>query len=112
MNSPIPAYATASLNVRGFHIYGRGQSLNMRDKRSNATALILKHDLTFFQETNFNFRENKFFGLSFPQNILHTIATFQKPQRGLQRSSPQQFAISITTGRLLSLTASEAMRSA
>ena len=60
MNSPIPAYATASLNVRGFHIDGRGQSLNMRDKRSNATALILKHDLTFFQETNFNFRENKF----------------------------------------------------
>ena len=83
MNSPIPAFATASLNVRGFHNYGRGHSLNMRDKRANATALILKHDLTFFQETNFNFRENNFFRTFLPPKYFTYYSNFSKNTAGV-----------------------------
>jgi endonuclease/exonuclease/phosphatase family metal-dependent hydrolase len=83
MNSSIPAFTTASLNVRGFHNYGRGHSLSMRDKRANANALILKHNLTYFQETNFNFRENNFFRTFLPPKYFAYYSNFSKNTAGV-----------------------------
>ena len=60
MIGAVPAFPSASLNVRGFHNYGRGQDSLKKAKQRTATALALKHDITYFQETNLNARENKF----------------------------------------------------
>ena len=83
MINAIPAYSSASLNVRGFHNYGRGQGARMRAKRANASALALKHDITSFQETNFNFREKRFFGAFLPKELFTYYSNLSKTTAGV-----------------------------
>ena len=59
-SSAIPAVTVASHNASGFCAYRRDLARREAKKR-NATALILKHNLTFFQETNLLDREDHFF---------------------------------------------------
>jgi hypothetical protein len=72
----------ASHNVRGFCAYGRDRARSVA-KTSNATALISKHHLTFFQETNLLDRENNFFKTFLPKDYSSHYSSLSKTTAGV-----------------------------
>ena len=85
--NPIPAYPVSSNNVRGFHAYGHANRRKRWGKQANAKALVLKHDITFFQETKLLDREDHFLRRFCLRDIFPTTAVFPKPLQAWQRLS-------------------------
>jgi hypothetical protein len=81
-SNAIPAVTVGSQNVRGFSAYGR-DGARCAAKISNATALISRHHLTYFQETNLLDREDHFFKTFLPKDHSCYYSSLSKTTAGV-----------------------------